>query len=74
MEVMKMNNVISNEKKVVSKGTNLNDKDYLNNLLCSLKDLCKNYCTVLTEVSNESLYSKVWSRRCIPFSERNYSK
>ena len=53
-----MNNVISNEKKVVSKGTNLNDKDYLNNLLCSLKDLCKNYCTVLTEVSNESLYSK----------------
>jgi len=53
-----MNNEIKNEKTNVPTGTALNDKDYLNSLLCSLKELVKNYATVLTEVSNETLYQE----------------
>lgn len=53
-----MNNKISNPKTEVSNGTNLNDKDYLNSILSTLKDMEKNYTLVLTEVSNEYLFSK----------------
>ena len=34
------------------------DKDYANSLLSCLKELVKNYATVLTEASNEVLYNK----------------
>ena len=53
-----MNNKISNPKTEVPNGTNLNDKDYLNSILSTLKDMEKNYTLVLTEVSNEYLFSK----------------
>lgn len=36
----------------------LNDKDYLNNLLTYLKEMVKNYSIVLTETSNQMLYKK----------------
>ena len=52
------NNQISNPKTEVSKGKNVNDKDYMNSLLSCLKEMVKNYATVLTEVSNETLYSE----------------
>lgn len=52
------NNEISNTKTTVPKGMNLNDKDYINCLLSTLKELVKNYSVVLTEVSNEALYNK----------------
>ena len=52
------NNKICNPKVEVPKGINLNDKDYLTILLTCLKDMEKNYVIALTEVSNESLYSK----------------
>ena len=52
-----MNNQIQNPKTEVPTGIKLNDKDYLNSLLSCLKELVKNYATVLTEVSNENLYN-----------------
>ena len=52
------NNQISNPKTEVPKGKSINDKDYMNSLLSCLKEMVKNYATVLTEVSNETLYSE----------------
>ena len=52
------NNQIKNPKTEVSKGLNLNDKDYLNSLLTCLKEMSKNYTVMLTEASNENLYQK----------------
>lgn len=53
-----MNNSISNPKTEVSKGTSLNDKDYMNSLLGTLKEMVKNYAVALTEASNETLYNE----------------
>ena len=50
-----MNQQISNPKQAVKTGLTLNDKDYCNTLLSSLKSIVKNYAVVLTEVSNETL-------------------
>lgn len=50
------NNEIKNPKTQVPAGTNLNDKDYMNCLLTSLKAMVKNYAVALTEASNETLY------------------
>ena len=52
------NNQISNPKTEVPKGKSINDKDYMNSLLSCLKEMVKNYATVLTEVSNETLYNE----------------
>lgn len=52
------NNQISNPKTEVPKGTKLNDKDYMNSLLSSLKEIVKNYSVALTEASNENLYNE----------------
>ena len=51
------NNMISNPKTEVPTGKTLNDKDYINCLLSSLKEMVKNYSTVMTEASNEDLYT-----------------
>jgi len=53
-----MNNQISNQKKEVPTGINLNDKDYITSLISCLKEMVKNYSVVLTEVSNEYLYKE----------------
>ena len=50
------NNQISNPKKEVPKGMNLNEKDYMNELLSCLKEMSKNYVVALTEASNEKLF------------------
>lgn len=52
------NNQIKNEKVEVPTGTALNDKDYINSLLSSLKSIEKDYAVALTEASNEFLYNK----------------
>ena len=52
------NNQISNPKVDVPTGKTLNDKDYLNCLLSSLKEMTKNYAIALTETSNETLYNE----------------
>ena len=53
-----MNNKIENEEVMVQSGKALNDKDYMNSLLSTLKELVKNYAVSLTEASNECLYQK----------------
>lgn len=50
------NNQICNSKVEVPTGLNLNDKDYINSLLSTLKEMTKNYTIALTEASNEDLY------------------
>lgn len=52
------NNQISNPKKEVPTGINLNEKDYLTSLLTCLKEMEKNYVVVMTETSNENLYQQ----------------
>ena len=52
------NNQISNPKTEVSKGTSINDKDYMNSLLSCLKEMVKNYAIALTEASNETIYNE----------------
>ncbi|MDD5865729.1 MAG: spore coat protein [bacterium] len=56
-----MNNVIKNKKEEVSNGIELNDKDYLNSINSTLKEMVKNYSVVLTEASNENLF-KVYKK------------
>ena len=51
-----MNNIIKNKKEEVSNGIELNDKDYLNSINSTLKEMVKNYSVVLTEASNENLF------------------
>ena len=63
MEVQMNNKKISNPKTNVPKGKSLNDKDYMNSLLSSLKEMVKNYAVVLTEASNETLYKQY--KRCL---------
>ena len=56
-----MNNIIKSKKEEVSKGIELNDKDYLNSINSTLKEMAKNYSVVLTEASNENLF-KVYKK------------
>lgn len=51
------NNQIANPKIEVEKGMKLNDKDYLNCLLSTLKEMTKSYALAMTEASNRSLYN-----------------
>ncbi|MBQ6840762.1 MAG: spore coat protein [Bacilli bacterium] len=49
---------IQNKQTEVPQNVNLNDKDYMNRLLGTLKELVTNYAVILNEVSNNSLYLK----------------
>ena len=53
-----MNKEISNTMIEVEEGIELNDKDYISDLLATLKAMVKDYTVALTEVSNEELFSK----------------
>ena len=46
---------IQNSQTKVSETIELNDKDYMNRLLSSLKEMVKGYALVLTEASNENI-------------------
>ncbi len=52
------NNQVSNQKKEVPVGIDMNDKDYITALLTCLKDMEKNYAIAMTEASCENLYEK----------------
>ena len=52
------NNEISNPKTSVPKGKSLNDKDYMDELLSTLKEMVKNYATAMTEASCETLFNQ----------------
>lgn len=49
---------IKNKKTEVPETIALNDKDYMNKLLCTAKEMVKNYATALTEASNQSLFKE----------------
>ena len=51
-------NQVTNPKIEMPKGMQLNDKDYIGDLLSCLKAMEKNYAVALTEASNESLYQE----------------
>ena len=51
-----MNSKICNVRVEVPEGISLNDKDYLNSLLSTLKEMEKNYVLAMTEASSEKLY------------------
>lgn len=55
------NNKISNTKVEVSKGVEMNDKDYINSVLSTLKEMSKNYVQAMTEASNEVLYEEYFN-------------
>lgn len=52
------NNKVCNPSVEVPSGVELNDKDYMNSILSTLKEMVKNYTVALTEASNETLYSE----------------
>ena len=49
---------INNPVTKVNNGIDLNDKDYSNLLLTTLKELEKGLCVCMTEASNDFLYNK----------------
>lgn len=56
-----MNNQVCNQKVEVPSGIALNDKDYMNCVLSTLKELEKNLATTLTECSCEELYQQYFN-------------
>ncbi len=53
-----MSKEISNTMIEVEEGIELNDKDYISDMLTTLKAIVKDYTVALTEASNEELFSK----------------
>lgn len=52
-------NKVQNQKVEVPKGLELNDENYLNDILSSLKCLVSNYACVLNEASNINYYKVI---------------
>ena len=52
---------IENKKKEVSKGKEMNDKDILNDILLSEKNISNSYSVAINEMSNKYLYKKIMS-------------
>ena len=52
-------NKVQNEKVEVPTGADMNDENYLNDILISLKSLVSNYSCVLNEASNMNYYNVV---------------
>lgn len=51
-----MNNKISNPKKEVNETIEMNDKDYLSDVLETLKNMSNNLSIAINEMSNDYLY------------------
>lgn len=56
-----MNNKVENPKTEVPETTDLNDRDYLNGILESLKNMSNNFSVALNECSNEAMYKEVFT-------------
>jgi spore coat protein CotF len=59
MNTQDMNNTVSNPETEVPKGTEMNDCDYLNDILSTEKHYGSTYATVMNESSNDELYSEI---------------
>lgn len=53
------NNKIENEMTEVSCTKEMNDRDVLNDVLLTLKNLSNNYSVVIDEMSNKKLYKEI---------------
>ena len=56
---MNNQNKVTNPKVEVPKTTDMNDENYLNDLLESLKNMVNNYSYALNEASNRPLYDVI---------------
>ena len=54
------NNKIENPKTEVPKGLDMNERDYLNAILESEKNMSNNLSIALNEASNEELFDKIY--------------
>ena len=55
-----MNNKVQNPKTEVSANSNMNDRDFLNDILESEKNMSVNYTYALNEASNEELFKRIY--------------
>ena len=53
------NNTVHNQEQPVPKTPEMNDSDYLNDILATEKSMSNNYGIVLNEASNDSLYEEI---------------
>ncbi|HIS19093.1 MAG TPA: spore coat protein [Candidatus Coprovivens excrementavium] len=56
-----MGNKVCCEEVKVQAAITFNDRDYLNDILNTEKELTKNMCTALTEASNKELHNELYS-------------
>lgn len=56
-----MANKVCCEETQVDKIKEMNDRDYLVDILCSEKEITKNMCTALTEASNTHLHEELYN-------------
>ena len=55
-----MNNKVQNPKTEVPANSNMNDRDFLNDILESEKNMSVNYTYALNEASNEELFKRIY--------------
>lgn len=55
-----MNNKVQNPKTEVPANSNMNDRDFLNDILESEKNMSVNYTYALNEASNEDLFKRIY--------------
>lgn len=55
-----MNNKVQNEKTIVPSNSSMNDKDFLNDMLETEKNMSVNFTYALNEASNEELFKKIY--------------
>jgi len=54
------NNKVQNPEQAVPKNQDMNDCDYLNDILTTEKNMSNNYSIALNEVSNDQLYNELF--------------
>jgi spore coat protein CotF len=55
------NNTVSNPETQIPRTTEMNDSDYLNDILATEKSLSSNYVMVMNESSNNNLFNEIGS-------------
>ncbi len=55
------NNVVQNQEQTITKDKEMNDCDYLNDILTTEKNMSNNYSIALNEASNDTLYTELFN-------------
>lgn len=53
------NNMVNNPEQPITKNKEMNDSDYLNDMLATEKSLVNNYSIALNEASNDVFYNEI---------------